>query len=412
MNLFSESLRRLNQMWEILVTYRTLLLLLAACLVLPEAFSQELTRGPYLQLGDADGETAMVVAWFTDIESSSVVEVVGDDGATLRFGEEAPATHHIVRMSGLRPATGYRYRIFSGGRMLYDEGAFRTFAGSDALIRFVVFGDSGTGKSDQEDLAGTIAELEPQLLVHTGDLVYPDGEEEDYDEKFFQPFAGLLSRAPFVAAIGNHDARTREGGPLLDNLILPEGLRGHPVFRPEENYSFDAGPVHIVVLNSDRLESHVSEFEEDVVPWLRQDLLASQKPWKIAVWHHPPYSEDARHSNNADVEKVLVPVIEETGVQLGLFGHSHNYQRFLPMKQGKIVKDSEPGGVVYVVTGAGGDELYRVRRSDRLAATYFTRHSFTVIEADLHQLRLRQINSLGWKVDEVVLTLAPSSSER
>jgi hypothetical protein len=65
--------------------------------------------------------------------------------------------------------------------------------------------------------------------------------------------------------------------------------------------------------------------------WLQSDLNATTKDWIVAFWHHPPYSKG---SHNSDTETELiemrgnaVKVLEASGVDLVLTGHSHSYER-------------------------------------------------------------------------------------
>ena len=83
--------------------------------------------------------------------------------------------------------------------------------------------------------------------------------------------------------------------------------------------------------------------------WLEQQLAESTSTWKIAVFHHPPYTCGG-HSGHRTVERRWVSLFESYGVQLVLSGHDHNYQRF-----------AKRNGVTYVVHGGGGAGLYRPR---------------------------------------------------
>ena len=63
----------------------------------------------------------------------------------------------------------------------------------------------------------------------------------------------------------------------------------------------------------------------------------------------------------------LAPILQRHGVQLAIFGHDHLYERSKRLRvdsAGRIVRDSNcavaesPRGVVYLVAGIGGGELY------------------------------------------------------
>ena len=83
--------------------------------------------------------------------------------------------------------------------------------------------------------------------------------------------------------------------------------------------------------------------------WLEQQLSESVATWKIAVFHHPPYTCGG-HAGDTRVAREWVPLFESYGVQLVLSGHDHNYQRF-----------AARNGVTYVVHGGGAAGLYSLR---------------------------------------------------
>jgi hypothetical protein len=68
-----------------------------------------------------------------------------------------------------------------------------------------------------------------------------------------------------------------------------------------------------------------------MLAWLRADLAATDAPWIVAFWHHPPYSKGS-HDSDHEIELIemrerFLPVLEAHGVDLVLAGHSHSYER-------------------------------------------------------------------------------------
>ena len=57
-----------------------------------------------------------------------------------------------------------------------------------------------------------------------------------------------------------------------------------------------------------------------------QDLAARTLPWKIVYLHQPPYSS-GDHGSDTALRSKLAPVFEHHGVQLVLAGHDHDYER-------------------------------------------------------------------------------------
>ena len=65
--------------------------------------------------------------------------------------------------------------------------------------------------------------------------------------------------------------------------------------------------------------------------WLQSDLATNTKDWLIASWHHPPYSYGT-HNSDEDFEMIemretFLPLLEASGADLVLCGHSHGYER-------------------------------------------------------------------------------------
>jgi hypothetical protein len=142
--------------------------------------------------------------------------------------------------------------------------------------------------------------------------------------------------------------------------------------------------------------------------------------------------------------RILSPVFEAGNVDIVFSGHVHNYQRSFPMTfvpasengarpmigpDGKPSKrrlvdgkwtldksfdglaDTTPKGVMYVVTGAGGQHLYNPeQQDDRASWQEFTFkhiskvHSLTVAEVDGRTLTVRQVTAQGEDVDRFVIT--------
>lgn len=69
--------------------------------------AQQITRGPYLQMGTTTG---MTIRWRTDVAVAGKVNYGTELGNLAYSAEEgAAATEHIVQIIGLTPATVYYY---------------------------------------------------------------------------------------------------------------------------------------------------------------------------------------------------------------------------------------------------------------------------------------------------------------
>jgi hypothetical protein len=292
--------------------------------------------------------------------------------------DSEPSTGDAQMWAGaadLAPDTTYCYGLASGDEALVPPTGFRTAPGADstAPVRFLAFGDSGGGGSDQYALLEQMYEFPYQLMIHTGDVAYGGGTVDQLDRTFFDVYADLLRNVPLFPAPGNHDYETAQAAPFGDAFALPA----------QRWYSFDWGPVHFVALDT---ESDLTA----QVAWLEADLASSAAAWTIAYLHRPPYSS-GEHGSSPAVRDSFGPIFERHGVQLVFAGHDHDYERTTPQN-----------GVTYVVTGGGGIGTRPVSRSSFTAFSEDVIH-FVYGEVDGDRLTLHAIDATGVEFDSVVL---------
>lgn len=324
----------------------------------PRPAPSTFVRGPYLQ---AVTDSSAVVRWRASREgaTASFRYRVGDE---RREGDvdRAPGGDRVVRLAGLPPAAQVTYRVTEAGRTL-GPYRFRTPPRDDSgdePVRVLAFGDSGWGSREQVTLSGRMTERDWDLAVHVGDLVYPDGSPRGFTTRHFAVYRRLLAETPFYPVPGNHDLRYR-GGREYDRSFEWPGTDGRRYYR------FRWGALLFVGLDTstpgqaDSLEAGRGE----QMRWLRRTLRSaagdSTLRWTVVFLHHPPYSSAgglSGHGPSRELRETLVPLFEETGVDLVLAGHDHHYERTHPLRDGDPVP---PGcGPVYVVTGGGGASRY------------------------------------------------------
>lgn len=355
-------------------------------LVLPT----ELVEGPLVQM--LGPETATVV-WFTSRpDSTDTFRFVVDGRNEKTLSVEREGTRHKATLTGLSPDTRYAYTIALPSRVL-AAASCRSAKPSGKAFTFLVFGDSGMGGPEQYRLAARMTDYRPDFIVHTGDLIYPGGERWHYRERFFEPYAPLIREVPFWPSLGNHDVGKRNRGePFREVFDLPRnGPSGEP---PENNYWFEYADARFVILDTN---VKAEDLRDEIAPWCEQALASATTRWKFVVFHHPPYT-NGKHTPNQSVRDFLVPVFDRTGVDVVFCGHDHLYERTVPMRGGAAAD----GGVVYVVSGAGGAELYKLKKDapTYFAASYDGTHGFTVIGIDGETLSLRQVDVDGKTIDD------------
>ncbi|HLM77101.1 MAG TPA: metallophosphoesterase [Rubrobacteraceae bacterium] len=340
-------------------------------------------RNPYVQNVSA---SSAVIAWVSEESNVGSVEY----GETPKLGckevEDQAVRRHAITLSGLKPNSIYYYRVADPG-WLPVEGRFHTApVGENFYFSFAVIGDSGNGKKNQLAVAGMLECLEPDFILHTGDVVYPSGKDRHYDRRFFAPYGRLLREVPVFPTLGNHDVENENGAAYLKNFYLP---RNDPR-STGRYYSFDWGNVHFVALNSEFYHEDDDGDPEEQKDWLERDLEQTCQPWKIVFLHRPPYSS-SKHGSDTEIREDLEPVFVRHGVNLAFSGHDHHYERTVPIS-----------GVTYVVSGGAGKSLYKAGKSKWTACSRSAYHAvFVRIEGE--HLSLEAVKPDGTVLDRLVL---------
>lgn len=319
-----------------------------------------LDRRPYLQDISATG---VVISWRLHEALPSWIEV-GPAGGALRRIDVPPGTSASVTIDDLTPATSYEYQVGAGEQTLTPRTTFRSAPDGDAGFSFVVFGDSGKGTDIQRELAARIKALAPDIVLHTGDVVY--GDPPHFDKRYFNIYADLLATTAVFPAIGDNDAEAGGGAEFREAFVLPPGA---PAAGGAWAYSFDYGPAHFVALDT---ESDYGA-NSPQTRWLADDLARTQQAWKFVFFHRPAYAASNERDHDK-IRKAWAPLFERYGVAAAFSGHDHNYQRSRPIRD----YSSGLGGVVYVITGGGGAELREVTADDPVVYAESVNHVVSV----------------------------------
>jgi hypothetical protein len=326
-------------------------------------------RRPYLQQMSA---TRVVVVWATRESGTPTVRISsGSTSRTVTGTSRRVATaqtglgfdyyHHEVAVGSLAASTTYTYDAALTNAPV-ASAAFRTApASGTGDISFVAIGDSGTGSTEQRQIAARMAADTYDVLLHAGDIAYGNtggtGEAtyRTLNDWFFDVYASLLPSHALFTTEGNHDSRSTNGNGVayLDAFVLPTN-GASPAYpdHAERYYSFDYGRVHVVVLDTEFAFQDATRRAEQL-SWLESDLAATTQQWKIALFHRSPYSAGGEHGSDLVVRNAFGPLFEQYGVQLVLSAHEHDYERTVPTRVA-----SAGTAVTYIVTGGGGAPLY------------------------------------------------------
>ena len=342
-------------------------------------------RAPYLQQVTTD---SAMIGWVTTkgmpdehVQFASAAELE----RTMATAEPADAITRSAdevqmwsTLTGLGAASITCYGVEDIHGAIVETTGFRTapLATSSEPVRFLAFGDSGGGGSDQQALVDQMYTVPYELMIHTGDLAYDNGTISQIEDTVFAVYADILRNIPFFPSAGNHDTETMNGAPFRDVWSLPgAGDRKY--------YSYDWGRVHFVALDTEA--SYVTQ-----ATWLDEDLAKTTLPWKIVYFHRPPYSS-GQHGSDTSLRRAWAPIFERHGVQLVLSGHDHDYERMTPQN-----------GVAYVVTGGGGVGTRPVGDSSFTAFAEEVIH-FVYVEVGTDEAVLHAIDASGTEFDSMVI---------
>lgn len=231
-----------------------------------------------------------------------------------------------------------------------------------------VAGDTGGIKSPEfqasvaaamkGDLNKPVKEV-PRFFYHLGDVVYYNGQIEDYYGQFYEPYEHY--GAPILGIPGNHD-----GDPIgppqtsldgwtryfmtPDTRINPES---HDAPRatmslPNPYFTLNCPLATIVGVYSNVPEG--GSIDSVQQQWLTNELATAPRDKALIVAiHHPIYSFDDHHSGSARMADVLQHAINDSRrvPNMVLTAHVHNYQR---IERELVVGKQTP----FLVVGNGG----------------------------------------------------------
>jgi len=223
-----------------------------------------------------------------------------------------------------------------------------------------------------EGLVEGMVAAKPDLVVGIGDLVFQSRREDFavFRKVILEPLEAVGAR--FYPVVGNHD--------------FPLDARWSEFWEPPTNrlyYSFDYGNSHFVALDTNKamlsegeapeegtelhaIQMQGADFEpgSEQYEWLRRDLAETTKKHIFVMFHVPAFSYGG-HESSPRIQAALCPLFEEHKVTGVFAGHSHGYERFVPLRVdlsggSPVAVADETNGVVHIVTAGGGMPLYDI----------------------------------------------------
>ncbi|KAI0527987.1 Metallo-dependent phosphatase-like protein [Xylaria bambusicola] len=315
-------------------------------------------------------------------------------------------------------------------------------------------------------LANTINDYE--FVVHPGDLAYADDwllkPKNLFDgtdayaailEQFYGQLAPISSRKPYMVGPGNHEANCQEipYGQILcevgqknftdymnrfadlmptafasrstDDTARANANKAQMLANPPFWYSFEYGMLHYVMLNTETdfaqapdgkggsagLNSGPFGGMNQQLAFLEADLASVDRtvtPWVVVGGHRPWYTTG--NTVCGPCQAAFEPLLYKYGVDLAIFGHVHNSQRFQPVYNGTpdAAGLQDPNAPMYIVAGGAGNIEGMVdigKRQSYNEFAYDDDFSYARISLlDKNRLRVQFIRSAtGQILDESVL---------
>jgi len=357
------------------------------------------------------GAVASREAWIAWGTTGGSGNTIGRDSKPLGAavveigGKRHESKLNWMRVQELEPDKQYPFKVLVKGQE-FGSGSMRTLPERATKLRFFVIGDYGTGSQAQYKIAEAMekefarfanTDNPVRFIITTGDNIYGtqfglftrDSGDRDrhWETKFYQPYAELLKRIPFYPTLGNHDGNESENrGDLavyLDNFFFPTG-------KPERWYSFSyANLAQFFAMDTSSgalkgARERMWNDKGDQKKWLQAEMAKPAPPWRIAYWHHPPFTAGPRHEASLSWMKDAVEMLANGGADVVFNGHEHNLQI--------VKKHEETRGVQYIVSGSGGelrDEVIELRLEAANVVGTSPQHQFLSVEIDGDTMRIQ-----------------------
>ena len=300
-------------------------------------------------------------------KASDKVGTVFTKAATECSFKEAKTDYlqYQVQLQGLQPNSIYEYRIVTAK----SKGTWHSIkTDNDKGFTALIFPDSQSSDySGWQQLARAAQQRhkDSELYINMGDLV-DNGQDGSQWRAWLGSVEPFSADTAFAPVIGNHEAYSLDWQmtppkAYINLFAVPEN--GLPEYK-RQFYSFDYGPVHFTVLDTNFHEAQgwQPQLLTDELRWLEQDLANSKARWKIVLQHRDifmyAFSKESGRPERAtfflDFSRQLMPLYEKYGVDAVLSAHLHTYRRRLPLRNFAPAAD----GITYILTGVAANVRY------------------------------------------------------
>jgi hypothetical protein len=192
--------------------------------------------------------------------------------------------------------------------------------------------------------ANLVINENPDAVLMLGDAQYETGTEALITARY-NPTWGQFKSITYATAGGSHDFY---GGGYWYNYFSPRA----GAVANQNWFAVDLG-------NGWRLISLNSYCDQNgncaaQTAWLTTELANNPADCSIVMWHEPRYTSFKRHPNETRMD-VFWDQLVNGGVDIALWGHLHNYERFRPI--GTSDNHDPTNGMTAFIVGTGGRSL-------------------------------------------------------
>lgn len=333
---------------------KNILTLAGALMLSLSARAIEIIHGPFLQNVYS---TEATIVWVTDAESDGWVELAPSDGSNFyatsrpKFYDTSTGVKnigkvHSVKLTGLKPGTKYRYRIYSqevlkrkgwhvvwgyvAATRAYGVGlpTFTTLDPSKSETSFAVLNDIHNRDYLIEPLLKKADWKNRDMVIYNGDMMSLFPVVDTLFTAFLDESVRVFAKEkPFYYVRGNHETRG-EAAARFHDYICPR--------EPSLYFMWRQGPVCFIALDTgedkpdDDLEyagaNDYDGYRTEQAEWLKQAIKSEEytsAKYHVVVCHIPPaLNKDAWHGD-IDVKNKFVSVLNDAGVDVMICAHWH-----------------------------------------------------------------------------------------
>lgn len=350
-----------------------------------------------------------------------------------------------AKMTGLKPGRLYSYRAVStkGSARYYSQTYYylaKDYSNTHSSFNLALFGDLGliNGQSIPR-LIKDVDEERYDVIIHNGDFAYDlNTHHGQYGDEFMRKMEPIAARVPYQTSVGNHEiAENFTHYDMRFTMINSGGLsngRANNFY-----YSFNVGPIHFIAFSTEFyyfLESVGIGSLNSQYEWLIADLKhasspseRAKRPWIIVFGHRPMYCSSRDRddcSKDTNILRKGLPftgsyalekLFYDYGVDVLLWSHEHQYERFLPIYDGQIYNGTDlpnkpyynPRAPVHIISGSAGcqERLDPFKGTPAVGSVkQISDYGFTRLKASRCELEFEQVSDdqAGTVVDNFVIS--------